>query len=44
MKRSYEKPVLTRREQLAAITANGDNKISPFFKEKNDYPEAPAAD
>ena len=29
MKRSYEKPVLTKREQLAAVTASG-NFFSPF--------------
>lgn len=39
MKRSYEKPALIKREQLAAITANGDSKISPFFKDdKKEYP------
>jgi len=30
MKRSYEKPVLTKREQLATITADG-RFVSPFF-------------
>ncbi len=29
MKRSYEKPVLTKREQLADVTATHDG-ISPF--------------
>ena len=31
MKRSYEKPVLTKRDQLAAITAGNNNFVSQFF-------------
>lgn len=31
MKRSYEKPVLAKRESLAAITANPNCFVSPFF-------------
>ena len=33
MKRSYEKPVLTKRESLVTITANheDDHFVSPFF-------------
>lgn len=30
MKRCYEKPVLTKRDQLVAVTASF-GKISPFF-------------
>ncbi len=30
MKRSYEKPAVMKREQLANVTAKGN--ISPFFK------------
>lgn len=32
MKRSYDKPVLIKRDQLAAVTAT-DKFISPFFKD-----------
>lgn len=35
MKRSYEKPVLTKRDQLVAITA-GD-KASPFNDKDKDH-------
>lgn len=33
MKRTYETPVLVKRDALAEITA-GDNKVSPFFKDE----------
>ena len=36
MKRSYEKPVLTKRDQLAAITAGNNNKVSEFFDNEHD--------
>ncbi len=37
MKRTYEKPVLAKRDQLATITASS-KKVSPFEKDKDyDY-------
>ena len=29
MKKAYEKPALTRREQLSKVTAGGDSVINP---------------
>ena len=39
MKKTYEKPTLTRRDTLQAITAGANCFVSPFFGDNCDLPE-----